>query len=848
MHPVSVFFDFESTLKEVNEDGKYQKHIVNSVGYKFNCIHPEHSEPLKIIQSSNPDEVISLFIEELERLAHKSFELTKINNFYNEHTTEAKAELQTHYKVKLCQDCNCNFTEDNKKVLHHDHISGRYISSLCSKCNLNYTYQRFLPVYAHNLKGYDGHFIVPALAREGEIGEVQCIPNNEEKYIAFTKRLTIQYETKEKNYNLSFDIRFIDTFAHLASSLENLAANLKSGSNDIISLRQKFKNVSLQFEDDKQFLLMIEKGVYPYDYITDYSVLSQSNLPARKKFNSTLTNSKCSKADYKKALLVWDTFNCKSLLDYHNVYLTSDVLLLTDIWDNYRQVCHRIYQLDVAYYYTAPSLSWDAFLKHKYDDDKKFHIELISDMDMYLFVENNIRGGLSQISKRHAKANHPALKDYDANKELEYLLYLDANNLYGYSMSQYLPQKNFKWNLEEWTEDKIMKLTDTSPTGYLFEVDLEYPKELHDLHNGYPLAPEKLIIKNDMLNIHQQENRKETSIDKLTTSFYDKIKYGVSYRLLKLYLQLGLKLVKVHRVLEYTQSNFMESYIVKNTEERKNAKNDFEKDFYKLMNNSVYGKTMENVRNRINFRLISTEEEAMRILNRKKKHTIFNDNCVGVHLLKREVKLNKPIFIGQAVLDQSKHLMYDFHYNFMLKKIERENIDLLFTDTDSLCYSIRNQNPYEIIKQNKNVFDLSAYPKDHELYDATNKKVIGKFKDEAIDGEMRYITEFIGLKSKCYDYTTDDGQDHKRCKGIKRYVIKQNLNFETYKDVLLNKTDFIIKQNLFRTRLHQIYTETVNKIALSHRDDKVFILNDGVNCLSLGHYKTKDYRLISGGL
>jgi hypothetical protein len=216
--------------------------------------------------------------------------------------------------------------------------------------------------------------------------------------------------------------------------------------------------------------------------------------------------------------------------------------------------------------------------------------------------------------------------------------------------------------------------------------------------------------------------------------------------------------------------------------------------------------------------------------------------------LKREVKLNKPIFIGQAVLDQSKHLMYDFHYNFMLKKIERENIDLLFTDTDSLCYSIRNQNPYEIIKQNKNVFDLSAYPKDHELYDATNKKVIGKFKDEAIDGEMRYITEFIGLKSKCYDYTTDDGQDHKRCKGIKRYVIKQNLNFETYKDVLLNKTDFIIKQNLFRTRLHQIYTETVNKIALSHRDDKVFILNDGVNCLSLGHYKTKDYRLISGGL
>jgi len=186
-----------------------------------------------------------------------------------------------------------------------------------------------------------------------------------------------------------------------------------------------------------------------------------------------------------------------------------------------------------------------------------------------------------------------------------------------------------------------------------------------------------------MLNQFQQENRKDSKIKKLTTSFYDKIEYGVNYRLLKLFIKQGLQITKFHRVVQYSQSPYMRSYINKNTEERKHAKNDFEKDFYKLMNNSVYGKTMENVRNRINFRLLTTEEQALSIRNTRKKFTIFNENLVGVHLLKKEVKLNKPIFIGQNVLDESKVVMYDFHYNFMLKKFEKRNLDLLFTDTDS---------------------------------------------------------------------------------------------------------------------------------------------------------------------
>ena len=284
-------------------------------------------------------------------------------------------------------------------------------------------------------------------------------------------------------------------------------------------------------------------------------------------------------------------------------------------------------------------------------------------MDMYLFIESSIRGELSQISKRYAKANNKYMSDYDKSLMDSYILYLDANNLYGYAMTQYLPQSNFKWNTEEWDNDKILSLTNEGTKGYLFDVNIHYPKELHDLHNGYAIAPENKAIEKDMLNTWQQEGYKESSVKKLITSFEDKENYGINYRLLKLYIKLGIKITKINRILEYSQDNYMKPYIMLNTEQRIKATTKFEKDFYKLMNFSVYGKTMENVRNRINFRLISSEEQAFNIRNQLIRYTIFNENLVGVHLAKQCVKLNKPIFIGQCVLDQSKYLMNDFHYN-----------------------------------------------------------------------------------------------------------------------------------------------------------------------------------------
>ena len=266
------------------------------------------------------------------------------------------------------------------------------------------------------------------------------------------------------------------------------------------------------------------------------------------------------------------------------------------------------------------------------------------------------------------------------------------------------------------------------------------------------------------------------NVSKLCCSFEDKHNYVINYRCLKLYLSLGCELKAVHRVMEYKQKPFMRKYIKLNTDLRTEATSEFEKDLYKLMNNSVFGKTMENVRERINFRLITTESEAWRVKNLK-SFTIFDDDLVGVHIQKQKILLNKPIYLGQVILDDAKRTMYNFHYNFMLKHVQRENIDLLFTDTDSLCYHIRKQNIFEIMKNNKSYFDLSNYDKQHEMHDATNKKVIKKFKNESVEP----IIEFAGLRAKCYAFSNEqintrnrrdeiiyDTERHLKCKGVKK--------------------------------------------------------------------------------
>ena len=287
----------------------------------------------------------------------------------------------------------------------------------------------------------------------------------------------------------------------------------------------------------------------------------------------------------------------------------------------------------------------------------------------------------------------------------------------------------------------------------------------------------------------------------------------------------------------------MKKYIDFNTEKRKMAKNSFEKDFFKLMNNSVFGKTMENLRKRSNIKLI-TDQEHFNKLTRQPTYVsskIFDENLVGVQKKKVRLVLDKPSYVGFSILELSKTLMYDFHYNYIRKKYP--DAKLLFTDTDSLVYHIKTEDVYEDLFVDRHLFDNSDYPESSKFYFADNKKVIGKFKDEA-SGDP--ITEFVGLKSKMYSYKTenkdcDHGTENKTAKGVKKNVIKRELCLSDYRDTLFNCTTMRHKMRTIRSEYHQISSYQINKVSLSPFDDKRYILDDGITSYAYGDHKIKKY-------
>ena len=580
-----------------------------------------------------------------------------------------------------------------------------------------------------------------------------------------------------------------------------------------------------------------QKGVYPYDFMDSFDKFNEK-LPSKEKFYSVLNDKHISDKDYEHAKEVWKTMKCDTMGEYHDFYLASDVVLLSDVFENFRKTCLEYYKLDPCHSFTSPGLSWDAMLKMT-----NIKLELMTDIDMFQFIEKGLRGGISYIANRYGKANNKYMKEYDEKAPSKYIMYLDANNLYGWAMSQYLPTGGFRWRKQKQIDKlNLASYEEDSKKGFIAEVDLEYPSELHDLHNDYPLAPEKVKVTDDMLSKYSKDIADKYGIStglvsKLIPTLGNKEKYVLHYRNLQSYINLGLKVTKVHRVLEFNQSPWLKQYIDFNTEKRKNAKNAFEKDFFKLMNNSVFGKTMENIRKRVDVRLVTDEKKLLKMVSKPTfvSSKIFNENLVAVHKIKETLTLNRPAYVGMCILDLSKTLMYDFHYNYIKDKYA-DKAKLLFTDTDSLNYEIEAEDVYKDFWKNKDRFDNSDYPEDSPYFSKTNKKVIGKFKDEAAGVS---ICEFVGLRSKMYSYIKDNQKGGKTAKGIKKNIIKDKITHENYKETLFDKKQMYHKMKTIRSEKHELNSYEINKVSLSCYDDKRFILKNGVTTLAYGHKKNK---------
>ena len=336
--------------------------------------------------------------------------------------------------------------------------------------------------------------------------------------------------------------------------------------------------------------------------------------------------------------------------------------------------------------------------------------------------------------------------EYDPSCPAKYLQYLDANNLYGWAMSQPLPTGGF--HCVGFNEGKDLKyivneLAKCEDRGYLLEVDAAYPRKLHDYHNDLPFMCAKMKI---------------NGVEKLVPNLYYKRKYVIHIKALKQAIEHGLVLEKIHRAIEFRQSAWMREYIDFNTRLRTAAKNDFEKDFYKLMNNLVFGKTMENIRKHRNIRLVNDKEEYLRNIMRPnfKSGTLLGPDLMGCEMGKIKVVMNKPVYLGQAILDLSKTIMYEFHYDYMKRKYPDDELTLCYMDTDSLIYSIKTEDFYKDIADDVETrFDTNGYIPDRPLPVGLNKKVIGLMKDE-LGGEI--MREFVSLQPKMYSYKVGNSE------------------------------------------------------------------------------------------
>jgi hypothetical protein len=521
-------------------------------------------------------------------------------------------------------------------VRDHDHLTGTFRGAAHNSCNLQWRLdpkKYKLPVFLHNLRGYDSHLLVKAFAKqEMSGGRISIIPQNFEKYMALTLG----------------GLAFKDSCQFMPDSLDNLAKNLK-GATPITS--GELKRLGLSGE---ACALLTQKGVFPYKWLDSLERMGETALPARELFTSDLTGETVSEEDYERAQAVWKATNCRTFKDYHDLYLTTDVALLADIFEAFRSLTLENYGLDAAHYITAPGMSWDALLKHT-----GIELELLTELDMHLFVEKGLRGGICQASHRAALANNPRAEAtggpaFDQSKPTSWITYLDMNNLYGGAMCLPLPTGGFAWReVLEQLSDELAHLkarTEEDTRGAYYEVDLEYPDHLHDPHNDYPLAPEVGTVKKKDLSPWAAGlvGAKPYESRKLLLHYNTRERYVVDYRALQSYQAQGLVVSKIHRVLEFEQSPWMKPYIEKNTELRRHARNGFEKDFYKLLNNSVFGKTMEDVRKRTDIQLVRPGIEAERLRKMISKPTfasrkIFGEDLIAVQRRKNSILLNKPV-------------------------------------------------------------------------------------------------------------------------------------------------------------------------------------------------------------
>jgi hypothetical protein len=512
--------------------------------------------------------------------------------------------------------------------------------------------------------------------------------------------------------------------------------------------------------------------------------------------------------DHEVAQEIWNLWSCNSLKDYMMKYMMLDVYLLADVFETFRKTALNEDGLDPAHFYSIPGLAWSAALKSLTEDG----LELLQELNMYEFFEAGIRGGMTFVNKHLVRSTDDTQ-----------LLYIDVNNLYGWALSQFLPCSGFKWIMDDNELAQILhQLPDeTANFGYVLEVDLRVDQRFHDALSDLPPAPVR-------------QRPPGTRTQKLLLTLTDKLHYVVHSALLKFYIEvMHVEVVKVHRAIKFNQAPVFRNFINSNTAKRASSTEKFQKDYYKLKNNALYGKTVENLRKRNDLRLCNTAKKMETYASKpyfRRKIEIAQD-LIAVILNKDLICLNRPVYIGQAVLDLSKLRMYRLQYVELQRfrdMFPGSEINIVAGDTDSFFLEVKGidlESQLLPAMVQDGMLDTSNYPATSALFSKRFENKVGLFKDES-GGSEKY-KEWIFLRPKCYSMLCEDGSAHPKAKGVKRGTA---LSHQSYLEVYDSfKPDdptappakrLRVDQRGIRSENHQLRTVVYSKVALSVMDDK----------------------------
>nr|DAC81368.1 TPA_asm: PolB [Orchesella springtail adintovirus] len=861
--PFIIYADFESLLIKIQDPTKLHKHRASGYGYAFIDNVEDTIDVEVYIAESENDNIAERMLAQLLALTDEL--LGKIREYENE--AYAMAEISFTNIRKPSPNEKCGFCGKvifgETPVRHHQHYPPyTWLFYSHNSCNLNAKVRKEIVVFVHNLKGYDSHFLIKALQNQSLVQNIDVIgvSPNKFNYIKVNNKLV-----------------FKDSLNFFHASLDSIAKSLDE--KDFVYTKrffarfliERFKNKTTTFPDLLEMMTLLQrKNVYPYSYFDCDAKYNETKLPPRKEFYNDLTEKPVSDADYKHAHRVMDLLQIKDLREYTKIYLLCDVCILADCFQTFRNMFLKNFGLEPAAYFSLPQLTWDLALKKS-----GVRLELITDPTMHVWMEDATRGGLCTSGDiRAAAANNKYMPDYDASKPSTFISYLDKNNLYPTVMTYKLPLCDFEWvegqELEEISRGGkgfITSLEDDDDYGYFFEVDLCFPPETHELFNAFPPAPYKRSVDYTELSPLQQYYADILQISdaslgnkRLVTDLHNRTKYKVHYRVLKLYLQLGVELVRIHSAIRFFQSDYLSEYINDLATRRALAKSKIEQNFYKLLGNALFGKTIENLRNRSIAKVVRSREEALKYNAKPNLQNVMliekdrpSDGDLAIVSLKPSVVyLNKPLYIGITVLDESKRLMYDFYYNKALKYwgANGKKVHLIYSDTDSLITLINTDDYYrDMYRKRKNTFDMSDFDKDHKIWGKfhcpNNRKRLGFMKDEAAN---KVITRFCVARPKMYTYRyLEDGEervagqtslvqrDVKKGKGISTTALEKRITFDQYQQALDGPVNFSVEMRRIVSKKHDVFTVKEHKKGLSGFDVKRYIFHDSVQTLAFGH-------------